>query len=187
MRYQTTSMSPSITTVVAGGKGCCLPFLLEANLVKLQTMSLTGGRSHVALCCRTRLLPSPTPADCQRSLPRTHSDGVCSQTPEFLRRKRTKEGTVFLRVDNVRKGCSDILLGRQALSERWDGKSDTPAAPPLINPPTHRWRTSRQTDAKRFSLRRSAAPRRWTRGINSVPASLFSVKATCSVSPSWTA
>ena len=78
------------------------------------------------------------------------------------------------------------VLESQTLSEQWGGRSDTPAVPPLINPPTHRWMTSRQMDARRSSSRRSAALRRWIRGINSVPASLFSVKATCSALPSWT-
>ena len=37
------------------------------------------------------------------------------------------------------------------------------------------------------SLKRSQAPRPWSKGINSVHAYLFSAKETCSVLPSWTA
>ena len=62
--------------------------------------------------CRTRLPPSPTSAECQRSLPKTHCDGVCSETPEFLRRKLTKEGTRVFRGNAVRKGCSFCDFGK---------------------------------------------------------------------------
>lgn len=115
----------------------------------------------------------------------------CSKTLELLQHEQKAGPTTKRDQISVRKvrsvACLLIYWKGTLFPNRWDGKSDTQGAPPPINPPTRRWMTSKQMDVRRSSLKRSQAPRPWSKGINSAPAYLFSAKETCFVLPSWTA